>query len=75
LYLTYKNVYDKLNKLFIGVAPKWMQELAERARKNLWNTQLIDLERIILFIRFQLLTSRDLYLSYVFPVSFVSFVS
>jgi len=29
----YKNVYDKLNKLFIGVAPKWMQELAERARK------------------------------------------
>jgi hypothetical protein len=28
----YQRVYDKLNKLFIGVAPKWMQELAEKAR-------------------------------------------
>jgi hypothetical protein len=29
----YKSVYEKLNKLFTSVAPKWMQELAERARK------------------------------------------
>jgi len=28
----YQRVYEKLNKLFIGVAPKWMQELAEKAR-------------------------------------------
>jgi predicted ATP-grasp superfamily ATP-dependent carboligase len=28
----YQRVYEKLNKLFMGVAPKWMQELAERAR-------------------------------------------
>ena len=28
----YRRVYEKLNKLFIGVAPKWMQELAEKAR-------------------------------------------
>jgi len=29
----YKSVYEKLNKLFTSVAPKWMQELAERARR------------------------------------------
>jgi predicted RecB family endonuclease len=28
----YQRVYEKLNKLFMGVAPKWMQELAEKAR-------------------------------------------
>jgi predicted RecB family endonuclease len=28
----YRRVYEKLNKLFMGVAPKWMQELAEKAR-------------------------------------------
>ena len=28
----YQRVYEKLNRLFMGVAPKWMQELAEKAR-------------------------------------------
>jgi predicted RecB family endonuclease len=28
----YQKVYERLNKLFVGVAPKWMQELAEKAR-------------------------------------------
>jgi len=28
----YQRVYEKLNKLFMGVVPKWMQELAEKAR-------------------------------------------
>jgi len=28
----YQKVYEKLNKLFMGVAPKWMQELAEKAK-------------------------------------------
>ena len=28
----YQKVYGKLNKLFMGVAPKWMQELAEKAK-------------------------------------------
>jgi predicted RecB family endonuclease len=28
----YQKVYEKLNKLFMGVAPRWMQELAEKAR-------------------------------------------
>jgi hypothetical protein len=28
----YAKVYEKLNKLFAGVAPKWMQELAKRVR-------------------------------------------
>jgi hypothetical protein len=29
----YLKVYEKLNKLFAGVAPKWMQDLAEKAKK------------------------------------------
>jgi hypothetical protein len=29
----YRRVYDKLNGLFAGVAPKWMQNLAERVKK------------------------------------------
>jgi hypothetical protein len=29
----YWKVYEKLNKLFAGVAPKWMQDLAEKAKK------------------------------------------
>ena len=29
----YQRVFEKLNKLFMGVAPKWLQDLAERARK------------------------------------------
>jgi len=28
----YQRVYEKLNRLFMGVAPKWMQELAEKAK-------------------------------------------
>jgi hypothetical protein len=29
----YRRVFEKLNKLFMGVAPKRIQNLAERARK------------------------------------------
>lgn len=29
----YLKVYEKLNKLFAGVAPKWMQDLAEKVKK------------------------------------------
>jgi hypothetical protein len=29
----YQRVFEKLNKLFMGVAPKWLQDLAERSRK------------------------------------------
>jgi hypothetical protein len=29
----YLRVYEKLNRLFTGVAPKWMQDLAEKVRK------------------------------------------
>jgi|GEM_PF-329204 hypothetical protein len=29
----YWKVYEKLNKLFAGVAPKWMQDLAEKVKK------------------------------------------
>jgi hypothetical protein len=29
----YLKVYEKLNKLFTGVAPKWMQDLAEKVKK------------------------------------------
>jgi len=28
----YQRVYERLNRLLIGVAPRWMQELAEKAR-------------------------------------------
>jgi uncharacterized protein (UPF0210 family) len=30
----YQKVYEKFNKLFTGVTPKWMQELAEKVKKT-----------------------------------------
>jgi hypothetical protein len=29
----YQKIYEKFNKLFAGVVPKWMQELAEKVKK------------------------------------------